>query len=352
MEDEKKSTHRAEVVAVKLEPHGNADSLSIVRVYGYQVVVRTADWKDGDLAAYIVPDSFVPDAPEYAYLNPKGALRDTDRRIRVRRFRGQMSQGLLVKAPVGSKAGDDVSDILGITRYEPGEPGTGSGSNLGKVRTYMSPKCFVPKYDVENWYRYGALTFKDGEQVIISEKLHGCNARYVYSSRDCEFFAGSRSQWIARTSVVPEKTRWRRLLRFLRIIPPMLKTNDSVWWRIIEQHPEIEQWCCDHPDTALFGEIYGDVQDLKYGHEKGCVSFAAFNTYKAGTYGFEWDHCSGIPEAPIVYRGVYSDAVVRSHIDGPTLIYDADHCREGIVIHTLDGRHLKAVSDIYLERAK
>ena len=36
------STHRVEIVPVNLEPHPNADTLSIVRVFdGYTCVVRT-----------------------------------------------------------------------------------------------------------------------------------------------------------------------------------------------------------------------------------------------------------------------------------------------------------------------
>ncbi|MBM4258012.1 MAG: hypothetical protein FJ147_19230 [Deltaproteobacteria bacterium] len=65
-----KSTHRVEVVPVQLEAHPNADSLSIVRIFdGYTCCVRTADWQDGQLAAYIPPDSVVDSTrPECAFL--------------------------------------------------------------------------------------------------------------------------------------------------------------------------------------------------------------------------------------------------------------------------------------------
>ena len=42
-------------------PHPNADILSIVKVFGYTCVVRTQDWKDRSVGAYIPPDSAVPD---------------------------------------------------------------------------------------------------------------------------------------------------------------------------------------------------------------------------------------------------------------------------------------------------
>jgi len=45
------STHRVEVVPVSLEKHPNADALSVVRVFGYSVCVRTEDWQEGQLGA-------------------------------------------------------------------------------------------------------------------------------------------------------------------------------------------------------------------------------------------------------------------------------------------------------------
>src|SRR5438128_12699518 len=107
-----KSTHRVEVVPVKLRRHENADSLSIVDIFGYTVCVRTADWKDGDFGAYIPPDSVVPDTPEFAFLAGKT-------RIKAKRLRGVVSFGLLMPAPPGGKIGDDVAELMGVTHYEP-----------------------------------------------------------------------------------------------------------------------------------------------------------------------------------------------------------------------------------------
>ena len=64
------STHKVEVVKVKLECHPNANALSIVKIYNYQVCCRTDDWKDGDMAAYIPPDSLVDTTrPEFSFLH-------------------------------------------------------------------------------------------------------------------------------------------------------------------------------------------------------------------------------------------------------------------------------------------
>jgi len=51
----KMSKHEIPVIEIKLEPHLNSDSLSLVLIDGYTVVVKTSEWKDGDLAIYVPP---------------------------------------------------------------------------------------------------------------------------------------------------------------------------------------------------------------------------------------------------------------------------------------------------------
>src|SRR3990172_141849 len=119
---------RNKVEVVRLGPivkHENADTLGIVKIWGYTAITRLGDFKEGDLAVYVEPDYVLPDKPEYEWL--KGHLR-----IRAKRLRGVWSQGLLLKAPPGSKEGDDVMALLGIERYvpkTPGRPGAKTGGD-------------------------------------------------------------------------------------------------------------------------------------------------------------------------------------------------------------------------------
>lgn len=104
------STHRVEVVPVVLEPHPNADTLSVVHVWNYTVVVRTEDWLGKDRGAYIPPDSVVPRNEMFAFLGEKT-------RIGAKRLRGILSYGLLVPAPDGAQIGEDVAERIGVTHY-------------------------------------------------------------------------------------------------------------------------------------------------------------------------------------------------------------------------------------------
>ncbi len=163
-------THKVEVVPVTLEPHPNADTLSIVRVFDFTVCVRTADWQGVNIGAYIQPDSVVPGTDQFAFL--KKTPDDTKSlRIRVKKLRGVISMGMLVPAPEGSFIGDDVAERIGVTHYEP-------TMKLVDGETESAPSHFyAPKYDVESAYRYASL-FVPGESVYVSEKLHGCNSRF------------------------------------------------------------------------------------------------------------------------------------------------------------------------------
>jgi len=319
-----KSTHRVEVVRInEIEKHPNADSLGIVRVYGYTCCVRLGDFHPGDLVAYVVPDSVVPtDVPAFAFLNGH-------KRITVKRLRGVCSQGLLIKAPEGAKEGDDVAPILGVTRYEPPcAATTGGEAEAGP------PGIVAPKYDLESWHRYKHL-LHDGEPVIVTEKIHGACGRYVWAGE--RLYCGSR-------------TEWKR------------ESDENLWWIAARTHGWIEQFCRSHPGTVLYGEVFGQVQDLKYGIPRGGrPRFAAFDLFQP--QGHQWsfppEHLA-LSTPPVIYRGPYKESEIVALSQGRSLVDGADNLREGIVIEPAETRidieigrvKLKVVSDEYLERSK
>jgi RNA ligase (TIGR02306 family) len=319
-----KSTHKVEVVEVKLLPHPNADTLSVVKVFGgYSVCVRSADWQDGALGAYIPPDSIVDSSrPEFAFLAGH-------ERIKVKKLRGIVSMGLLVPAPAGAKLGDNVAELFGVTHYEPPMPLVSGGEDE------PAPPGFHPIYDVDSLRRYAHL-FSPGEQVWVTEKIHGANARFCYANG--EMRVGSRTTW--------------------------KKYNpQNLWWRAVESYPEVVEFCKANPNITVYGEVYGQVQDLKYGTKPGEVRLAIFDLL----LGTEWLDPSfakitgdGLPWVPCLSEGMPFDLeAILALAEGKTLIPGADHLREGIVIKPLQERTdpevgrvcLKVVSNGYLERA-
>lgn len=317
------STHRVEVVRVHLEPHPNADSLSIVRIYGYTVCVKTADWIDDDLGAYIVPDSVVPtDRSEFAFLAGH-------ERIRVKRLRGVLSQGLLIHAPSGSKEGDDVAELLGVTRYEP------SAELSTRGKSEKPPPGIYPCYDLESWHRYGHL-LQEGEPVMVTEKIHGASGRWVW--KDGRLWCGSR-------------TEWKR------------EDEKSMWWQAARSCSWLPEWCEIHEGIAVYGEVYGKVQKFRYGIENG-VFVRVFDLLRAGqwlgTNEIDDGDALGLVWVPLLFRGAYSRDEIAKYANGPSTVPGAHHIREGCVVKPLTERTdpecgrvaFKIVSDEYLERGK
>lgn len=340
------STHSVDVICInEILSHPNADKLEIVKIYEFTCCVRKGDWKVGDLAAYIEPD-YVVDVtrPEFSFLRRK-ETRDKER-IKPKRLRGIMSQGLLVPAPEGSKEGDNVIEQLGVERYEP--PVNSSPSRPGYIKSsnaIKGPEGYFPKYDLENWRKYSRL-LESGEQVYVTEKIHGANAKFKF--HDGEMYCGSRTRWVAND-------------------------GENSWSIALRQNPWLEAFCEEHPDLTVYGEIYGWVQDLRYGHEQGQISFRVFDLLRGNTWldandiwsKFlrneiedinEGQHLLGVP---LIVIDEYSKDLINQFVDGQTTIPGADHVREGIVIKPAVERQdmrlgrvaLKCVSNEYLERA-
>ncbi|KJU84993.1 RNA ligase, family, partial [Candidatus Magnetobacterium bavaricum] len=92
-------------------------------------------------------------------------------------------------------------------------------------------------------------------------------------------------------------------------------------------------------NMIIYGEIYGSgIQKLKYGYKDGKIAFAVFDIKKDDMY-LNWtdveEFCKRhkLPVVPVLYRGKFSDEIVKSHIHGKSVL--ADHVKEGIVVKPL-----------------
>lgn len=319
-------THKVEVVPVQLEPHPNADSLSIVRIFDFTVCVRTADWQGVNIGAYIQPDSVVPDTEQFAFL--KRTEDDTKSlRIRVKKLRGVISMGMLIPAPEGSAIGDDVAERIDVEHYEP-------AMKLVDGETEAAPSHFyAPKYDIESIYRYSRL-FEPGEMVCVTEKIHGANSRFCFDGE--RMWTGSRGEW--------------------------KKSGMSTWSECLKQNPWIEEWCRANPMKVIYGEMFGRVQSLRYGANGAQFFFRAFDVMSGTSWLNAEEFAAIVPEVnrvPLLGIVPFDFEQLKQMAEGQSLIPGADHIREGIVIRPMIERQcdaigrvqLKMVSNAYLEKS-
>lgn len=368
------STHKAEVVPVNLRRHDGSDHLSIADVYGYTCVCRTEDWQSVEKAVYIPPDSLVPvNRPEFAFL-AADARADGLYRVKARKLRGVLSFGLLVPAPADAVLGDDLAESLGVVHYDPEIHSVGrpqGGIRMGG-EVASAPNVYHVKYDVESGRRYAKGMFQPDEMVVVTEKVHGANSRYVFSGG--VMHCGSRTEWKKEyptyshltVESLAERTgsleRAEELLQKLQSKTP----QRNMWWTALSNHPEIRYFCERYPDLVVYAECYGAVQDLGYGHKKGEVSLAIFDLMRDGRW-LDHDECEALrkeyklPWVPLVAGPIPFDFdKICEMAEGKTLFPGANHVREGVVVRPVkERRHdrysrcvLKWVGAGYLERSK
>jgi RNA ligase (TIGR02306 family) len=293
------STHKVEVVRVqKIHPHPNADSLGVVTVWGYTCCVRLADVKEGDLLAYIPPDSIVPDLPEYAFLQGH-------RRIRVKKLRGVISQGLLVPAPAGAVEGQDVAEQMGITHYDPPEPISSGGE------AEAGPPGYRPFYDVESLRRCNGLLAL-GELIHVTEKVHGSSGKWCFA--DGRMWCSSHREW-------------------------KKQDESNLWWKALARTPGLQKMLEEHPEITAYGEVYGSsVQNFKYGMKPGEIKIAVFdlligNVWQSFEFDDEMSKKYGFEMVPLIVHGEPFDMQkILEMAEGKSLVPGADHIREGCVV--------------------
>lgn len=134
---------------LKLEPIQGADKIVKATVLGWELVVKKDEFKEGDLCVYIEIDSQLPsNNPNFSFM--------ADRKYRVKtiKLRGQISQGLAlplsILPDIPIKEGANVTELLGITKYD---PQTLQESKLSQQTSKKKLSYLDKKLGQYNWYR-------------------------------------------------------------------------------------------------------------------------------------------------------------------------------------------------------
>lgn len=161
---------------LEINPHGNADTLEIARVWDYEVIIRKGEYKVGDLVSYLAVETICGGNPTFSFLG-----KDAFRPLRAKRLRGVFSQGLIVPAPPGwTEENVSVVEFYGLVRApekeEKIEGKISRGSDgikvFGTSGHTESPPFPLGVYDVDPLKKF-ASTLEEGEEVYITEKIHG-----------------------------------------------------------------------------------------------------------------------------------------------------------------------------------
>jgi RNA ligase (TIGR02306 family) len=168
--------------------------------------------------------------------------------------------------------------------------------------------------------------------------VHNSNARYVYAqdkNGEWKLFCGSRTKWMA-------------------------EDDKNIWWMASRQNPNIDAWCKANLGKILYGEVFGQVQNLKYGAKTNDIFFRPFAILEKQQW-IDYDQCIKLTQGmldwvPLVYRGPFDEKKLLELAELDSLIPGANHMREGVVIVPVQERVdpelgrvcLKMVSNRYL----
>src|SRR5574344_2940523 len=143
-----------------IEPIEDADLIELAIINNWRVVVSKKDgYKLGEKVIYCEIDSFLPIREEFEFLRKSSYKKILDQegfRLKTIRLRGQISQGLILPLSLlegDYNEGDDVTDLLGITKYE--QPLDASLEGIAKG---LFPS-FIEKIDEERVQNLTSLTY-------------------------------------------------------------------------------------------------------------------------------------------------------------------------------------------------
>lgn len=377
------STHRVEVVKIdEILPHGNADRLELAKIMGWQVVTGKGNFQPGQLALYIPVDSILPNSLEMRLFPVGSKITLKKGRVRSIKIRGQMSQGMIIPLAdlndelialgkldflgdgIGHaqfKEGEDWAEDLGVTKYEPPEVSAPAMMRAKQASKNQINPNFKKYTDIENikWY---TNVFAEGEQVYISEKLHGTSARYGYVPRHFQGFMAP-----VRAAVVGFLAKWGIVKSHQFVFGSrncQLHTGTNKSWYKEDVYSKIllqeDIKAKLQPGECVYGEIVGhNIQkNYTYGCKEGEHMFYVYDVMVDGKwldYPAFTRYCSDRKFNPVpkLYVGPWSQEVHMKYRDGDSTL-GGQKIREGIVVKpvvdedSICGRKvLKSISDAY-----
>ena len=343
-----------------IEKCPNADKLSVVKVKGWQCLVGLDQYKVGQLVVFVPPDSILPQSliEKYnlEYLKKNG-------RTGTIKLRGALSQGLILDADPSWKEGQDVADILGIIKYEPPQADYQQAIVKKTSRKRINP-AFDVYTDIENIKHYPDV-FAVGDEICITEKLHGCNSRYSrlpIAIQDNAPIFDKLSFWF-RKYIIHQSQEFCYGSHRVQITAHTNRKSfygSDIWAEMISKY-NLDKIIPDN--TIVYGEIIGDkIQDLTYGLKNGQRDLYVFDIKQNGQY-LDWEQVrefckqNGLKHVPQLYIGNYYNGVIQKHTSGNSILA-GNQIREGVVCKSLReennlqiGRKiLKSISEEYLLR--
>ena len=332
----------------EINPIEGADAIELAVVDGWQVVVaKNVGHQVGDLVVYCEIDSFLPIEPEFEFLRKSSYKKMGDQegfRLKTIKLRGQISQGLILPysvIPIAQFAtaadlpeGMDVSEMLGIVKYEPPIPAQLAGRVKGSFPSFLRKTDEERIQNLEKEYTEWTLSSK--HQFYATEKLDGSS--FTCYIKNGEFGVCSRNM-------------------------DLLETEDNTFWAVARSLDLENKLKSLGKNICFQGEMIGSgIQGNHYKMKEQTVFF--YNIYLInemeymGFYDFRQTlmdlELLSVPVLSLPFQfpadkdGQFSVSVLLKEAEGKSIL-NSEVEREGLVIRSMDRTiSFKAISNKFL----
>lgn len=336
-----------------------ADNIELVIAGGWNAITKKGEFREGSLTVIATTDAVIPEA-----LSEKMGVANYLRkgtRVRTVKLRGVYSECLIIPVTyIRAKSiveGKDLMEELGITKYEP--PVKQIQLASGRKIKWRDNQNFHIYYKFPNLKNVAGL-FTEEDEVQITRKIHGTNARYgivrkskltlwdkvkkflriadewidyeyIYGSHNCE--KGSDTQGFYSTDV------WRTIAEKYGIKERL--------WKVAKGMFQVEAGS----GLVIYGEIYGAGIQKNYEYGLSDIKFAGFDLTIDGKYlptkgaQIAIETILELPHVEVLYDGPWSQEVqdeytFNNFIEGTKVPH------EGVVIKHVSGERNKVAKVI------
>jgi len=285
-----------------IRPIEGADNIELAIVNGWNVVVaKDVGHSIGDLVVYCEIDSFLPIKPEFEFLRKtsyKKMGEEEGFRLKTIKLRGQVSQGLILPISVLEgedeemkigiskqlwgdqlqlgpyddatliEVGVDVSNILGIVKYEPPIPACLAGVMKGNFPSFLKK---TDEERIQNLTEYYESYKESGVKFYSTEKLDGSSATFYFN--DGEFGVCSRNMDLVEDAT---NTFWKTAIDMnLESILRRVGTNVSIQGELIGEGVQGNPYKIKG-QTIRFFNLF-DIDKFEFVDMKGFKIFMEIN---------------------------------------------------------------------------
>jgi RNA ligase (TIGR02306 family) len=383
----------------ELQPHPDPEttSLEIATVYGFNVVVRKGVNNVGDFLLYIPVDSVLPEDFEGLIFGEGSKVKISNHRVRQIRLRKYPSQGMLVevatvkallekrglKSNMMFKLEHDYQELLGVHKYEPPVPAYITTRGQSRKERPLE-NALLHKYNGLENIKWFPDLFKEGEQVVIQEKLHGTNCRagiLPMVKPKFKHIIAELKGFNLRNAATLCKKFIRMTLAGKTIYEQVYGSNnveltnrtgssgfygEDIYGAALARVKAFDKL---QPNEVIYGEIIGEgvQKNYNYGHKEHHFVLFDVKVFEDGQA--RWLSPGGVAEfakergfdvVPTLYLGAFNKQLAYELTKGDSVYCPKQKIREGIVIKSMvnfddklcpgNKRALKWISEAYLDK--